>query len=65
MTSGSFQTQPRDLYVELYLRVGQIITTKSKWSYIQFQAGSMVNEFFLLQLEQQTVQHVVLSQTFY
>ena len=32
MTSGSFQTQPRDLYVELYLKVGQIITMKSKWS---------------------------------
>ena len=22
MTTGSFQTQPRDLYVELYLKVG-------------------------------------------
>ena len=59
MTSGSFQTQLRFLYVELYLKVGQIITMKSK-SYIQFQAGSMLNEFFLLPLELRTVQCVVL-----
>ena len=31
MTSGSFQTQLQDLYVELSLKVGQIITMKSKW----------------------------------
>ena len=31
MTSGSIQTQLRDVYVELYLKVGQIITMKSKW----------------------------------
>ena len=30
MTSGSFKTQPQDLYVELYLKLGQIITMKSK-----------------------------------
>ena len=31
MTSGSFQTQPRLLYVLLCARVGQIIIMKSKW----------------------------------
>ena len=61
MTSGSFQTQPRDLYVELYLKVGQIITIKPMWFLFHSLAGSMLGEFFLLQLEQQTVQHVVLS----
>ena len=60
ITSGSFQTQPRDLCVELYFKVGQIITMKSNGSYIQFQAGSMLNEFFLLLLELQTMQYVVL-----
>ena len=45
MTSGSFQTQLRFLYVELYLKVGQIITMKLKW-FLYFQAGSMLNEFF-------------------
>ena len=33
---GSFQTQPRLLYVELYLKVGQIITMKLKWSLYSF-----------------------------
>ena len=36
MTSGSFQTQPRLLYVESYLKVGQIITMKSKWFLYSF-----------------------------
>ena len=36
MTSGSFQTQSRDLYVDLYLKVGQIITLKSKWFLYSF-----------------------------
>ena len=36
MTSGSFQTQPRILYVELCARVGQIITMKLKWFLYSF-----------------------------
>ena len=36
MTSGSFQTQPRLLYAELYFKVGQIIAMKSKWFLYSF-----------------------------
>ena len=36
MTSGSFQTQPQDLYVDLYLKVGQIISMKWKWFLYSF-----------------------------
>ena len=61
MTSGSFQTQPRLLYVELCARVGQMITMKSNGSYIHSRANSMLNEFFPTQLELQAMQCVVVS----
>ena len=62
MTSGSFQTQPRDLYVELYLKSGANYYDEIEiGSYIQFQAGSMLNEFLLLLSELRTMQYAVLS----
>ena len=57
MTSGSFQTQLRDLY----LKVGQIITMKSKWFLYSFSIRLRAKRVFPTPVELQTVQCVVLS----